>query len=91
MPTKVHEMRASRHRFPNDDRVSPKECAGAARRMSDTGHDDPELQPADPLRRHTEQQKINVILIKTAAAVHRTRVVRKNGARQTSFLAHLSP
>ena len=60
-------------------------------RMCDTGHDDPGLQPADPLRRHTEQQKINVILIKTVVAVHRTCVVRKNGARQTSFLAHLSP
>ena len=27
--------------------------------------------------------------IKTAVAVHRTRIARKSGARQTSFLAHL--
>ena len=26
-------------------------------KMCDTGHDDPGLKPADPLRRHTEQQK----------------------------------
>ena len=57
--------------------------------MCDTGHDDPGLQPADLLRRHTEQQEINVIPIKTAVAVHRTRIARKSGARQTSFLAHL--
>ena len=37
----------------------------------------------------TEQQKINVMLILTAVAVHRTRVARKSGPRQTSFLAHL--
>ena len=58
-------------------------------RRCDTEHDDPELQPADLLRRHTEQQKINVIPSKTAVAVHRTRIARKCGARQTTFLAHL--
>ena len=42
----------------------------------------------DLLRRHTEEQEINIIPIKTAVAVHRTRIARKNGARQTSFLAH---
>ena len=54
-----------------------------------TGHDDPGLQPADLLRRHAEQQEINVIPIKTMVAVHRTRIARKSGAPQTSFLAHL--
>ena len=51
--------------------------------MCDTGHDDPGLQPADLLRRHTEQQEIIVIPIKAAVAVHRTRIARKSGARQT--------
>ena len=32
----------------------------------------------------TIQHGINVIPIKTAVAVHRTRIVRKSGARQTS-------
>ena len=40
-------------------------------RRCDMGFDDPGLQPADPLRRHTEQQEINVIPTKTADAVHR--------------------
>ena len=53
------------------------------------GHDDPGLQPADLLRRHTEQQETNVIPIKTAVAVHRTCIARKSGAWQTSSLAHL--
>ena len=57
--------------------------------MCDMGHDDPGLQPADLLRRHTEQQEINVIPIKTAVAVHRARVALKSGAWQTSSLAHL--
>ena len=57
--------------------------------MCDTGHDDPGLQPTDLLRRHTEQQEINVIPIKTVVAVHGTRVARKSSALQTSFLAHL--
>ena len=51
--------------------------------------DDPGLQPVDLLRHHTEQQEINVIPMKAAVAVHRTRIARKSGARQTSFLAHL--
>ena len=46
------------------------------------GHDDPRLQPADLLRRHTEQKEIIVIPIKTAVAVQRTRIARKSGARQ---------
>ena len=37
----------------------------------------------------TEQQEINAIPIKTVVAVHRTRIARNSGARQTSFLAHL--
>ena len=57
--------------------------------MCDTEHDDPGLQPADLLRRHTEQQEIIVIPIETAVAVHRTRIARKSGAWQASFLAHL--
>ena len=72
----------------NEVRVSPDEFAGVAPRC-DTEHDDPGLQPADFLRRHTEQQEINVIPIKTAVAVHRTRIARKSGAQQTSCLAHL--
>ena len=56
--------------------------------MCDTGHDDPGLQPADLLRRHTEQQEIHLIPVETVA-VHRTRIARKSGARQTSFLAQL--
>ena len=52
-------------------------------------HDNPGLQPPDLFRRHTEQQEVNVIPVKTAVAVHRTRIARKSGARQTSFLAHL--
>ena len=78
--------------FANDVRVSPAdEGAGAAsgERRCDTGHDDPGLQPADLLRRHTDQKEINVIPIKTAVAVHRTRIARKSGARQASFLARL--
>ena len=54
-------------------------------RRCHTGHDDPGLQPADLLRRHTEQQKINVIPIKTAVAVHPTRIARRTSARWTSF------
>ena len=72
----------------NDVRVSSTdEDASAA--PGDMGHDDPGLQPADLLRRHTEQQEINVIPVKTAVAVHRTRIARKSGAWQTSVLAHL--
>ena len=98
MSTKVHGTTCAQAREPgrrhnglaNDVCVSPTdEGAGAAPgRMCDTRHDDPGLQPAD-LRRHTEQKEINVIPIKTAVAVQRTRVARKSGARQTSSLAHL--
>ena len=48
----------------------------------DTGHDD----------LHCSQRISSVVTpnsIKTAVAVHRTRIARKSGARQTSFLAHL--
>ena len=49
----------------------------------------PGLQPADLLRRHTEQHEINTIPSKTAVVVHRTRIARKSGAQQTSSFAHL--
>ena len=59
------------------------------RRMCDTGHDDPGLQPEDLLRRHTEQQEINVISIKTVVAVHPTRIARTTSVRWTSFCMHV--
>ena len=54
-------------------------------RRCHTRHNDPGLQPAGLLR-HTEDQEINVIPIKTAVAVHRTRIARKSGARLTSLV-----
>ena len=85
MSTKVHGRRARRQEsrgcrddgLTNDVRVSPDEGAGVAPRC-DTGHDDPGMEPADLLRRHTEQLEINVIPIKTAVAVHRTRITLKS-------------
>ena len=58
-------------------------------RRRHTRHNDPGLQSVDLLRRHTEEQDIYITPIKTAVVVHRTRIVRKNGARQTSSLLSL--
>ena len=55
-------------------------------RRRHTRHNDPGLQSVDLLRRHTEEQDIYIIPVKTAVVVHRTRIARKNGARQTSSL-----
>ena len=90
MSTQVHGTTCAQARqpgsrdngLPNDVRVSPptKVPSPPQGRVCDTGHDDPGLQPADLLHHYTEQQEINVIPIKTAVAVHRSRVARKSGA-----------
>ena len=79
------------HTGPRDDARAGKRAGAVSRlarrrcrrrpggRRCDTGHDDPGLQPADFLRRYMEQQKINVIPIKTAVAVHAPRGQRALG------------
>ena len=83
MPTKHGTRTTFASRLLTEVPAPPRE------RMCDTGHDDPRLQPAGLLRRHTDQQEIHVIPTETAVSVHQTRIARKSGARQTSFLAHL--
>ena len=98
MSTKVHgttsgkraetvAMTVSRTTFAS--RPLTKVPAPPRGRICDTGHDDPGLQQEDLLRRPTEQQEIHVIPIKTAVAVHPTRIARTTSARWTSFCMHV--